>query len=116
MNKEFTLGSITFDCQCLCHKPWSGIIQPTCFCSCYNNSALKIKTYINWKGYKPSTHQWQPIETAPIDEEVLVFDGDEILIAYKNDDGYWIHSYTPSTERLLPSHWMPLPEPPEEKC
>ena len=60
--------------------------------------------------------KWQPIETAPMDGEV-------ILIYL---DGNWIASSrwvkTPNGKcwdfglsKAEPTHWMPLPEPPEEE-
>ena len=64
---------------------------------------------------------WQPIETAPKDEAVIVFltdaaHGMTIEIAHRssNDpDGDWYaatHDGPPIDVR--PTHWMPLPEPP----
>lgn len=56
--------------------------------------------------------QWQPIETAPTD-------GDTVII---HDKGFvaeghyaWGSWWDNATECLRnPTHWMPLPEPPEE--
>jgi hypothetical protein len=54
---------------------------------------------------------WQPIETAPQD-------GRDILVCYSwgtiemlswEGEGLWCHSCRP------PTHWMPLPAPPEVK-
>ena len=60
--------------------------------------------------------QWQPIETAPKDyTNILVWnDGGAhrdgwVSIAYWNDDG-WI---SPFGGEYDPTHWMPLPEPPQ---
>ena len=72
---------------------------------------------------------WQPIEAAPLDEEVLVIHAHlgiiqatkcSKMVASKNEtetlfpwdspagDGHWLY-----TKDL--SHWMPLPEPPAEE-
>ena len=63
---------------------------------------------------------WQPIETAPIDEWVLMLDGSNCKISTRQTgcnvyvdkrlkDGQtfnaYLHSYT---------HWQPLPEPPKD--
>jgi hypothetical protein len=56
---------------------------------------------------------WQPIETAPKDTRT-------VLIAWRGfvttgffcpDDGEWLD--LPHMEQCPPTHWMPLPEPPE---
>jgi hypothetical protein len=68
---------------------------------------------------------WQPIDTAPNDENVLVFvppDDDEgsgiMGVArfhrYARGDGgwwQWDSEYWPVD--ISPTHWMPLPEPPQ---
>jgi hypothetical protein len=67
---------------------------------------------------------WQPIETSPTDETVvLVWDGDSVSIArYYSLSGCWMamangtfaYDGTESITMVVPTHWMPLPEPP--KC
>lgn len=53
--------------------------------------------------------QWQPIETAPRD-------GTEIL-GYREGLGTWIVNWDPDEQDFspgwTPTHWMPLPEPPD---
>lgn len=64
---------------------------------------------------------WQPIETAPEDEYVLIArDGYPLTVAKNQGRGDWVlaacGSYasdgTPDGE---PTHWMPLPAKPEAK-
>ena len=74
--------------------------------------------------------EWQPIETAPKDGDyVLVSNGRGVWVARFKDvyqSGWkpacpWQsmmlnHDHIPSVERKgHPTHWMPLPEPPERK-
>lgn len=73
--------------------------------------------------------EWQPIETAPESEPILVFspkanrgrDSCEVVIIYRMEDGeihWWTNGganagsdlYYDDDER--PTHWMPLPTPP----
>lgn len=62
---------------------------------------------------------WQPIETAPKNERLLLLrqkDGDEWSGTFV---GYWSHSrsswmYGIGRRIPNPTHWMPLPEPPEQ--
>lgn len=61
--------------------------------------------------------QWQPIETAPKDEEwVMLLDDPELIPVFAlwdEDAGEWI---TAGTRKVVhPTHWMPLPDPPEAK-
>ena len=61
--------------------------------------------------------KWQPIETAPEDTFVLTYCpeyyGDEYGIAYwDSTDEEWIAGFMPLS--YAPTHWMHLPEPPEE--
>ena len=72
--------------------------------------------------------QWQPIETAPKDDTMLLLWSMGIhLGSWRVDDGYsgdeepsWFDnsydSFTTgySASPLNPTHWMPLPEPPKE--
>jgi hypothetical protein len=72
------------------------------------------------------TGNWQPIETAPLNESVLVY----IPNTEHYGDGIWraIHVDMRAVKRwqttgwacgrdlpsdVQPTHWMPLPEPPE---
>ena len=62
--------------------------------------------------------EWQPIETAPMnDTNILIWDGEQVSIAYydQNED-VWIGLYCeeingPTWETF--KCWMPLPEPPK---
>ena len=61
--------------------------------------------------------QWQPIETAPKDGDgiILIWTGSCVLpigiysLTLATDES------TPEHLRLKPTHWMPLPDPPEAK-
>ena len=67
--------------------------------------------------------EWQPIETAPKGREVLVYieDFNKVTTAwFCVNTGLWPHdeAYTEDGEACnvgLPTHWMPLPEPPKEQ-
>jgi|GEM_PF-1650429 len=72
------------------------------------------------RGMTAQAEGWQPIETAPRDAEMLVssFQYNDpstarfIAIAELSTDGHWRDAY--SGERLHePTHWRPLPTPPE---
>lgn len=75
---------------------------------------------------------WQPIKTAPKNEPVIVFAGNQQFIAWLQDDetdvwhdgeeesdfnGLWCvtdNKLGPFALRgTRPTHWMPLPEPPK---
>ena len=62
--------------------------------------------------------QWQPIETAPRDKTM-------VALLHVGAKGYWRYGvgwFMPqagwqgwnSEDHKFPTHWMPLPEPPEE--
>lgn len=59
-----------------------------------------------------SDMEWQPIETVPIGERVLVailyLDGWEQFVDSMDADGEWEITDGEAT------HWMPLPEPPPD--
>ena len=68
---------------------------------------------------------WQPIETAPKDgTEVLVFwpywSRKPFIAFYSGDVGGWdgerclSPTHCEAYAERAPTHWMPLPEPPEE--
>ncbi len=54
---------------------------------------------------------WQPIESAPRDVDVLLFADGEWAIAMQVECGDWLDNY--SVRILGATHWMPLPAPPE---
>lgn len=60
--------------------------------------------------------EWQPIETAPKGERVLVYfprtgRKEAMIIAASNPTGsQW---WAKHIGNLFPTHWMPLPEPPK---
>ena len=67
--------------------------------------------------------EWQPIETAPQNESVLIVVGGEVDIATfhtfaKGDDkgdgkvGWWASDYDYQSSEIQPTHWMPLPDAP----
>jgi len=51
--------------------------------------------------------EWQPIETAPKDQEILV---------WAHGIGQWVSKFAwwDCGAHRKPTHWMPLPEPPHE--
>lgn len=60
--------------------------------------------------------EWQPIETAPNDEGILVaYDSGIISLVDADDNDFCWRPYdgirTPGRE--APTHWMPLPDPPQ---
>jgi hypothetical protein len=73
-----------------------------------------------------SEASWQPIETAPKDgTSVLLCDGDRMEVCwwgkdslFVNEASYWVYGecqgeYNDRQTFDHPSHWMPLPTPPE---
>lgn len=75
---------------------------------------------------------WQIIETAPKDKEILLYRGDTFyewakIVTGKWDDDrfsekprpYWTHykkylTGTTEVRKYQPTHWMPLPDPPKD--
>jgi hypothetical protein len=59
---------------------------------------------------------WQPIETAPKDgTDVLAWDGDSVSLVWWSVGAKkwaWGDFYL---DAPAPTHWMPLPPPPEDK-
>jgi hypothetical protein len=69
-------------------------------------------------------NEWQPIDTAPRDGRTIIAyrptDPPHIegmyWANYEKDNGAWHWSYDgESSLTIPPSHWMPLPEPPQLK-
>ena len=65
---------------------------------------------------------WQPIETAPRDgTEMLLWDGTNLGVGFRTDTAWglvfelhnWEWGHEISFKTVYPTHWMPLPEPPE---
>lgn len=62
--------------------------------------------------------EWKPIETAPNYVSILVHSDDgEIELVEDDDNDYTWVPYNGVRERCCskPTHWMPLPEPPQCK-
>lgn len=62
--------------------------------------------------------EWQPIDTAPHQGMFIYFQKREsgrrcVGLAYRAVGGGWRDSEGNWREPLKPSHWMPLPDPPE---
>jgi hypothetical protein len=67
----------------------------------------------------PSSSAWQPIDSAPKDEEILVFTTSwgAIIALHSSEYGEWLsRMQVPvaiSGDDELPTHWQPLPVPPD---
>lgn len=61
--------------------------------------------------------EWRPIRSAPRGEMFIYFeprDGKRCIgLAYLAKDGGWRDSEGDWSRRLQPTHWMPLPSPPQ---
>lgn len=58
--------------------------------------------------------KWQPIGTAPKDDnEVLLYspDGSIVIASWREDANMWDADF--GWVKTGPTHWMPLPEPPD---
>ncbi len=81
-----------------------------------------LKDWEVWKDHAQAAidamEQWQLIETAPEDVEVLVYRPDGIqkrdVMLRVDDYWYWYWYWQDGESPMLnPTHWLPLPEPPK---
>jgi len=72
--------------------------------------------HLQAQGYLTSPQKWQPISTAPKYKDVLlVTDCGTIVTGRKRDSGYeLIGTGWPMGSKHLPTHWIPLPKPPQD--
>ena len=54
--------------------------------------------------------EWQPIETAPTNDQILFTDGNCMWVSTKDI----VDAVVADNLSDTPTHWMPLPEPPKE--
>jgi len=68
----------------------------------------------NWRARTMS--EWQPIETARADERAIVSDGHYVELGYlwPGRVPVWTCDSDGTKLRPQPTHWMPLPVPPQE--
>jgi hypothetical protein len=66
-----------------------------------------------------NNNEWQPIETAPKNEEFWVYgkiDGKPKMsvgwISQENKKTIWVNDDYGVAEEITATHWMPLPKPP----
>lgn len=62
------------------------------------------------------SNEWQVIETAPADVPVLVYGAKRLKWAvamYTHKDGWEVESSSDTHSMYPPTHWMPLPSPPD---
>ena len=66
--------------------------------------------------------QWQPIETAPMCQDIDLWTQYGRNVRCQHDDyGHWyiwsdeFNQYVALANSIKPTHWMPLPEPPQER-
>lgn len=76
-------------------------------------SAEALLNYIDWDcPTLNSENSWKPIETAPVNQRVLVASGDEMAMGWLDAiDLQWY--YAPQgglVTRWIPTKWTPLPE------
>ena len=60
---------------------------------------------------------WQPIETAPLNREIILWNGEEVTSGWHSMALGWASAFEIGSEHGLdmvppPTHWMPLPNPP----
>lgn len=70
-----------------------------------------------WRGYWKANMNWQPIATCKPEgiEHYLLWNGERVFMGWLDDDGW--HDATnqdrdDEPESPQPTHWMPLPGPP----
>lgn len=74
----------------------------------WHESVNRVVDFIN------STPEWQPIETAPLETDILIIEGSMMYVAHRQEgiiEGFWSHGYE-LTRINNPAAWMPLPTPP----
>ena len=70
------------------------------------NDRERIVAVTAWEAAQP---KWQPIETAPHKEEVLLkFPTNDICNGSSLDGVRWYHKFEVTEDQ--PTHWMPLPK------
>lgn len=67
--------------------------------------------------FRAASSEWQPIDTAPkTGETILIGHGNSVWEDEWSTDGYWLRCIEGGDgdhENEVPTHWMPLPEPPK---
>jgi len=58
--------------------------------------------------------EWRDIASAPREQTVLVYGTGGVALGIKDQLGNWRKRHG-GPHRTLPTHWMPLPKPPEVK-
>jgi hypothetical protein len=100
-------------------EPYGCDLEPaTCHCCQYASGGTQAR----WEGWSaraalraPKVEAWQPIETAPKDTNVLMFDandrdiGEAFFDHAESDCWVWANGLLV----VDPTHWMPLPATPE---
>jgi hypothetical protein len=66
------------------------------------------------EGFAAGRPQWQTIETAPVEELVLVYGPGGVRIGVLDRLGNWRARHH-GPHKGVPTHWMPLPDPPEKR-
>jgi hypothetical protein len=88
---------------------------------------MKQEEITNMKSKAAGNREWLPIETAPLNDVVDLFvtgfpnragfRGFRYTDCYRRSDGEWTSKNFDSEQRKIikhPSHWMPLPQAPDD--